>query len=268
MKNIFKCAQILTMKLCIHTIGKLSDGIALANKEGFISGKMIDYVYNNKPSGKFFIGKLIDKIYLQHPGWQGIRSRKENLVEDINKAIKLSLEENKSIRICDVASGPAKYILEVLEQNKNIEISAEIRDLDSRWLIEAKENAQRLRLNLDYKVANALKESDFIFDKKPNIIVSSGFYDWFKDNELIKKSMKLIYDTLPKGGYFVFTNQSGHADLTMVNAVFKDFNHNPLDMTVRSAEEINSWAKEIGFTILETKTDKYGYYSNTLAIKQ
>lgn len=265
--NIFKELQIASLKLLLNTVGQLSDGISLATREGFTSGKMLDYIYKNKPQGKLFIGKLMDKMYLEHPGWQDIRVRKNNLVENIDKAVRLTLESKQEAKICDVASGPALYILEILEKYKSQPVSAEIRDLDERWIKEAYAKAQESNLKLEYKVANALEQADFMFERKPDIFVASGFYDWFSDDELVKKSMKLIYDALPAGGYFAFTNQAGHVDLTMTNTVFKDFNNQQLNMTTRGAEVINAWLKEIGFTVLDVKMDKYGHYLNILALK-
>ncbi|MGL6193191.1 MAG: class I SAM-dependent methyltransferase family protein [Thermoguttaceae bacterium] len=255
------------LKMLIRTIGKWSDGIRLAMKEGFTSGIMLDYIYKNQSSGKFFFGKIIDKIFLGHIGWEVIRQRKNYLCANLEKAIDLTLASKDSVRICDVAAGPALYITSVLEKYKDKNVSAEIRDIDSRWLEEAKKRADAKGLKLTYKVANALETGDFTFDITPDIFVASGFYDWFNDAEMIKKSMRLIYESLPKNGFFVFTNQSGHVALDMTNYLFNDFNHKPLEMVTWDTDLINSWVKEIGFTIMDVKKDEQGYYSNVLAVK-
>ncbi len=52
-------------------------------------------------------------------------------------------------------------------------------------------------------------------------MVASGFYDWFDDIEVIKKSMRLIYNSLPVNGYFVFSIQAGHVALSLTNKIFK-----------------------------------------------
>ena len=255
------------MKIALRLIGSWSDGIRLCKKEGLISGMMLDYIYKNQPSGRFFIGKMIDKAFLEHEGWRVVRERKDNLCAHLEQAIDLTLKSKNSIRICDVAAGPALYITEVLEKYKEKNVSAEIRDLDARWLEEAKKRADAKGLDLMYKVANALEKSDFVFDTVPDIFVASGFYDWFNDAEMIKKSMRLIYESLPKDGYFVFTNQTGHVALDMTNYLFKDFNDKPLEMVTWEAALIHSWVKEIGFTIVDTRTGEKGCYSSVLAVK-
>ncbi len=91
---------------------------------------MLDYIYKNEPEGKLFIGKLIDKIYLNHPGWQDVRTRKNNLTLNLKDAVNYVLQEKNEVRICDVASGPARYLLDVFEEFKGKPVSAELKDLD------------------------------------------------------------------------------------------------------------------------------------------
>lgn len=257
------------LKAIVNTIGQTSDGLRLCSEYGFTSGKMLDYIYKNKPSGKFFVGKIIDAMFIRHIGWELIRTRKNNLEKGLQSAIVSLLTDKKDVFIVDVASGPAKYILEVLKDYRYENVSAVCRDIDERWLEEGRNNSKSLGLNnIEFIKGNAFDENDFkALKNQPNIVVSSGFYDWITDDELVKKSFQIIYDNLPEGGYFVFTNQSGHVNLELVSKVFQDFNHKPLEMTVRSADLVNGWAKEIGFTIVKTEQDKYGHYSITLAQK-
>ena len=264
MKKTIENIEISVLKVVVDTLGQLSNGIRLASKEGFTSGKMLDYIYKNEPSGKLGIGKFIDKIYLNHPGWQDIRSRKQNLVLNLKEAVNLTLQEKGSAKICDVASGPARYIIETLEDKG---VTAELRDLDIRWLLEAKETANAKGINIEYKVANALEEADFNFEPKPDIMVASGFYDWFDDKEVIKKSMTLIYNSLPQNGYFVFSIQAGHVALSLTNKIFKDFNNHQLKMVTWDMETINSILKEIGFSVILQRSDDKGHYPVLLAKK-
>lgn len=267
MKKAIENIEISALKIIVDTLGQLSNGISLAAKEGFTSGKMLDYIYKNEPSGKLGIGKFIDKIYLNHPGWQDVRSRKQNLVLNLKEAVNLTLQEKGSAKICDVASGPARYIIETLEEFKGKDVTAELRDLDIRWLLEAKETANSKGINVEYKVANALEETDFNFEQQPDIMVASGFYDWFDDKEVIKKSMTLIYNSLPQNGYFVFSIQAGHVALSLTNKIFTDFNNHQLKMVTWELETINSILKEIGFSVILTRSDDKGHYPVLLAKK-
>lgn len=268
--GLLKALQIKVLRAAIATVGQLSDGIRLATKEGFISGLTLEYIYKNLTNGKTFIGRWIDKKFIRHPGWQDVRDRKENLEKLLKKAVETQLQTTGTVRICDVASGPARYVLETLDAFRNDAVSAELRDVDERWLDEARRNADALGLDpakLTTRRGDALSPADFHFDVRPNIFVASGFYDWFDDDEKIKTSMRLIFDAAEKGAFFLFTNQSGHVDLALINGVFTDFNGEPLKMTVRPAEKLETWAREIGFQTLETKSDERSRYSTTLAQK-
>jgi len=267
MNKTIENIQIYCLKAIVDTLGQLSNGISLASKEGFTSGKMLDYIYKNEPNGKLIIGKFIDKIYLNHPGWQDIRSRKNNLVLNLKEAVNLTLKEKDEVRICDVASGPARYIIEVLKEFKDKNVTAELRDIDIRWLLDAKETANSQGVNIEYRTANALEDKDFQFEKAPDIMVASGFYDWFNDKEVIKKSMSLIYNALPENGYFVFSIQAGHVALSLTNKIFKDFNNHQLKMVTWDMDTINAILKELGFAVVLTRSDEKGHYPVILAKK-
>jgi len=267
MSNFIEDIELNILKFIVDTVGQLSNGIKLASEYGFTSGIMLDYIYKNEPSGKLVIGKILDKIYLNHPGWQDVRNRKNNLCLNLQDAINEVLKEKNEARICDIASGPARYIIDTLELFKGQPVSAEIRDLDERWLIEANETANQRGIHLDYKIANALEEADFVFEKQPDIMVASGFYDWFDNKEIVTKSMQLIYNALPENGYFVFSVQSGHYALTLTNKIFKDFNNHQLKMVTWNIETISTILKDIGFKIVKLRADAENHYPVILAQK-
>ncbi len=267
---MFKQIKIQCEKFIVRTIGMTSNGIRMSFRYGFISGKMLDYIYANKPSGKFIIGKWIDRSYLSHPGWEAIRTRKDNLIALLKEAVDLTLKKRDTASLIDVASGPAQYIIDVLKSYEGKAVDAFCSDYDQKWVSEGRQKAIDAGLkNITFAQGDAFSEGGFkSFFGSKDVAVSSGFYDWIVDDQLVRKSMKIIFDVLRPGGYFVFTNQSGHVDLEMVEKIFVDFNKEPLRMTVRPAEQMNQWAKEAGFTIMKTVSDDKKYYSVTLACKQ
>ena len=180
------------------------------------------------------------------------------------------VDEAEAIRMLDIASGPARYVMDVLKRHTGKPILAMCRDYDPRWVQEGNEKAAAAGLeNLSFEQADAFDENSYTSLAESNdIMISSGFYDWITDDSLVKKTMSLIRKSLKEGGFFVFTNQSGHVNMEMVSQIFVDFNKQPLHMTVRDAELINGWAREAGFQIIKTLSDKWGYYSVTLAVKK
>ena len=168
-----------------------------------------------------------------------------------------------------MASGPARYVLDVLAADGMDDTAAVCRDRDERPLALGRENAGKRGLaNVRFEVGDALRAQSLAeVEPRPNIAVSSGFYDWITDDGLVRESMRLLYDLLPDGGSFVFTNQSGHVDLEMTQAIFLDFHGEPLQMKVRPADEVNAWAESAGFRVLDTLADEHGHYSVTRAEK-
>ncbi len=255
--------KLSLMAFLIKTVGRLSTGIDLSFKYGFISGYMLDYIYENKPHGKFLIGILIDKAFLNNTGWQGIRQRKNNLEKYLKEAIVENRKNGVRTVILDIASGPAKYILDVLLDVGGNDIDVICQDIDQRWLDRGREQADKLGLkNIKFEKGDAFNLE--LLSKvmpKPNIVVSSGFYDWITDDELVKKSFDYCYSILPPAGKIIFTNQAGHQQMELVQSAFVDFNQEPLRMKIRPAELTCGWAKEAGFKNLSTLVDKWGLYS-------
>ncbi len=97
-------------------LGKnLSDGVKLGFDTGFDSGSTLDYVYRNKPTGKGGLGRMIDTNYLNSIGWRGIRQRKLNVEELLRLAMIRLRDEQREVRIVDIAAGHGRYILEALQ---------------------------------------------------------------------------------------------------------------------------------------------------------
>ena len=228
---------------------------------GFTSGKMLEYIYENNPQGFLFVGHMIDRIYLKHNGWESIRIRMRNLVESICTVLS-SL--NNNIEIVDIAGGTGFYLFETLKKadKKNIHIT--VRDFDKRWVKEGNSNALKRKLSkhILFKYGDAFDENDMKTDiKKANIVIASGFYDWFEDDDTMIKSMHIIRKLINNNSYFIFTIQTGHFDVDFVNYVFLDFHRKRLNMSVRPDEGIVNILKKTGFSIMSKQPGPWGYYT-------
>lgn len=261
--------QIRMLHLLVQTVGKLSDGIRIAQKDGFTSGKMVDYVCRNRASGKLGIGKLLDRIYLSNKGWQAVRVRRANTEELIERAIRRQLEVSGEVFLLDVASGPAQYILDVLSKFRDSPIEAICWDTQEQWLDEGQAMAADMGIrSVLYERCDAMDPQSYSrLLRRPNVVVASGFYEWMHDDQRVKESMRLIHDALRAGGYFAFSAQTGHVDLRMVNHVFKGFDGEALRITVRPPARIHDWAKQRGFEIVESRSDEWNYHVVSLGQK-
>lgn len=261
--------RIKLLKTFVHTVGRLSDGIRIACEDGFTSGRMVDYVYRNQPSGVGPLGKLLDRIYLSNKGWEAVRIRRLHLEQLLESVIRRQVNAFGDVFILDVASGQARYLREALARFVGEKVEALCWDVDNRWLEEGQEAAAKEGLgSILYDRGNALDAASFArLPRAPHIVVASGLYEWVEDDRLVQKSLKLVFDALPAGGCFLFTMQTGHVALEMTNEVFPGFGGGALRIRPRPAASVHDWARRAGFEIERTVADDWHYHAVTLACK-
>ena len=251
------------VRFFLNTVGRLSKGIRIGFKYGFDSGTMLDYVYENKPQGLLFIGKLIDKAYLDGPGWVGIRQRKIHLKGILREVIENNRKINKSTVIMDVASGPGRYLIEIMQEHQRYNLEILCRDMDEQGLNLGRKLCSQLGIeHIKYERANAF--SPEILKSavpKPNVIVVSGLYELFTNDEIIKKSMTNIAAVLNSGDYFIFTNQPYHPQLELIARTLPNRLKEYWVMRLRPDNEVKSWAMAAGFKHLKTLLDSYSIFS-------
>lgn len=250
------------VRLILQTVGQLSTGIRMSYTYGFTSGKMLEYVYKNKPSGVTKFGVILDKLYLSHPGWQSVRERMFNLVGTLSDTVKVL--EKECTNITDIAGGTGLYFFKVVQKVGKNKVKVVVRDIEEKWVKEGNKKARNLGLKgvIKFKKGDAFDIEDLNRDIcDSDIVVASGFYDWFEDKKLIEKSFKLIFECLPKGRYFIFTIQTKHFNLEFTNAMFLDFHRRKLTMTTTEHNNVLQMLKRSGFRLVDFKSDSWGYYT-------
>jgi hypothetical protein len=259
-------AGLAANSLFYKTVGRLSDGVNMTFNLGLTSGKLIDYIYENKPHGRTFIGKWIDKKYLCHPGWEGVRIRKQNLESALKLAVKTLKQEKQDITIIDIASGCAAYLFSALADFNDEHITARCYDIDARWIDDGNHKASSNNMtSITFHQGNMM---DFAFAKTAmhdaDIVISSGFYDWIENDDDITQSLNIIKSSIPPNSFIALTYQMAHPCLDLVQHVFNNFNGAPLKMKMRSAQEMQQILNAANVTIVHEETDKFGYFNTVL----
>lgn len=252
-----------------RTIGRTSDGIRICFDYGLTSGWAVEYACRNRPSGRGLIGKVLDRIFLAHPGWKAVRVRRQHLESLLGEAIDDLRNAGSAVSIVDIASGPAQYVLSVLEQKGEDGVFTRCRDLDERWLRCGETEAARCGLqNVHFERGDALDAEELaLLRPRPNIAVVSAFYDWITDDSTVRRSMGMMFDALEPGGILVMTSQIDHPNLDLACSLFPDFNGEPLDMKMRPVSQVHTWLKETGFAVEHTLIDSWGYFAAIKARK-
>lgn len=249
------------MRLLLKTVGQLSQGIQIGLKYGFDSGVMLEYVYQNRPSGITFIGKLIDKFYLNAEGWQGIRQRGEILKNILRQTIQENYSQGITTKLLDVACGGGRYDLEVLLDFPADAFRATLRDYKPENVQKAQELANFLGVSATIEQADAFNDDDLErVSPAPNLIVVSGLHEILPNNELISHHFVQLYRILEPGGVLIFTIQPYHPQLEFIARVLNSHTGQPWIMRLRPLELTQEWATNAGFESFEVHRDSFGIF--------
>jgi 2-polyprenyl-3-methyl-5-hydroxy-6-metoxy-1,4-benzoquinol methylase len=257
-----KNAYYASVRALLKTAGNLSDGISLGNKFGFDSGVMLDYVYKNQAAGKFLVGKLIDRIYLNAVGWKGIRLRKALVTESLMKVVDDRLKHKARIRYLDLACGD----IEVLKHFPPARVDAELRDYKPENIAQALDNAERCHLNhIRFKQADAFDTQNY--QEKWDVIVASGFWEIIDDDRLVKACLLNAARCLDSGSVLVFTIQPHHPQLEFIARTLTSHTGKPWVMRLRSLELFQAWMKEARLQRVSHRMEKHGIFGVVVAVK-
>ncbi len=260
MKDIWAIIRAVIIK----SVGRLSAGISLSLEHGLTSGAMLEYVYDNRSQGRFILGKMIDRLFLNCPDWQAIRIRKDNVKNHIQQAL---VESKSPARLVDIAAGFARYIQEALSPATASSTEIVLMDTEHSYIASVKDAFLRMGSRVRYENKSALDES-FLQSLRPaTVVVAAGFYDWIIDDGIVQRSINLVRDILSSGGTFILTGQSKTADLNLMRHAFVDFNHAPMVMKTRSAHIMSQWLTASGFKVQCCDSDQRGYYHTIKAVK-
>jgi ubiquinone/menaquinone biosynthesis C-methylase UbiE len=263
--NVFYEVQ----RLMLRYLGRLSDGMKIGLTHGFDSGASLDYVYRNQAGGRLLIGKFMDRGYLDAIGWRGIRLRKFQLQQSLADLI-AQHSGSGPLRILDIAAGSGRYILETVKrfQDKNIQVT--LRDFVKHNLDQAKELAQSLQLSaqIDYQLRDAFNTESYPDDEEAyDIVVVSGLYELFSENEMVLRSLRGIERQLKEGGHIIYTGQPWHPQLDMIARTLTNHRGASWLMRLRSQAEIDALVESICCKKIDSKIGLAGIFTVSVARK-
>lgn len=187
---------------------KLGYGTVVTGAE---SGVNFEHIYDNRPEGKFIIGKYIDKILLNLPAVHATRGRKEDIKRVLWNEIHNNKLLNRKTRVLDLASGGARYLRELAEEHRSGDVESVGLDKDfkciqlGRTLVE-KEKLKNIRfVKGDLFKLGHLQNFSSKVGWAPNVVIASGLFIYF-NNQIVEKVVREIYDLLPKDGLLVFSS--------------------------------------------------------------
>ncbi|WP_047535477.1 bifunctional alpha/beta hydrolase/class I SAM-dependent methyltransferase [Methylotenera sp. N17] len=262
-KNWYFAATRLNIRLGSQT----SKGLKLALDTGFDSGSSLDYVYENEARGSGFIGRLIDRTYLDAIGWRGIRIRKQHIEALAIKAATLLRADNQPVRMMDIAAGHGRYVLHTA-----LAVKADyalLRDYSELNVTAGRAMIKQLSLEstAHFELADAFDAPSIAaMTPKPTLAIVSGLYELFPENAPVQSSLSGIYQALDSGGYLVYTNQPWHPQLELIARTLTSHRQNKAwVMRRRTQQEIDQLVSAAGFEKVDQWSDTWGIFSVSLA---
>ncbi|MBC8351250.1 MAG: alpha/beta fold hydrolase [Planctomycetes bacterium] len=254
-------------KLVLKTIGQLSDGIRTGWRTGFNSGESLDHVYRNQAQGTTPLGWLADRLYLNNPGWTGIRQRKRHMEQLLERAIGETHQQGQPIRLLDIAAGPGRYVLDVIGRLSEFDISVVLRDQNSDACEMGRTLAkQRGVIDVVFETGDAFDEEALAaIDPRPTIAIVSGLYELFSDNKRVAASLNGLGRAVEDGGYLLYTNQPWHPQHELIARSLVGMDAQPWIMRCRTQLEMDQLVAAAGFKKIDMLIDDQGIFTVSLA---
>lgn len=259
------------VRAAMHSVGRLSDGVRLGIRTGFDSGSTLDYVYRNEASGIMFLGRLIDRGYLDSIGWRGIRVRKIHLEGFITETARRLRAQGRPVRIVDIAAGHGRYVLEAVERIAPPPEQVILRDYTDHNVRDGSRLIAKKRLE-----SLARFEHGDAFDEKsvssivprPTIAIVSGLYELFPDNTMVLASLRGLACAVEPDGYLIYTGQPWHPQIELIARTLTSHReHQPWVMRRRTQAEMDQLVESVGFTKQDQRTDDWGIFTVSLATR-
>lgn len=263
MKSLFFWSQRFSMK----TLGWMSKGIQVGMKFGFDSGLSLDHVYKNEAQGISPIGKIIDFFYINAVGWKGIRQRKVHIQNSLDTVIDKLQAEGKPVRIMDIAAGPGRYLIEIAKKHERKDLKVLVRDFTESNIEQGVKIAKSLNCNnVDFKVSDAFDKNTYTSsDFKPNILIVSGLYELFPNNDDVQKSISAATSVLEQDGYIIYTGQPWHPQLELIAQTLPNREGKKWIMRRRTQAELDQLFSISGAKKENMEIDQWGIFTVSTA---
>ena len=251
-------------------LGTQSAGVRLGFATGFDSGSTLDYVYRNQPQGSGWLGRQIDKYYLNSVGWRGIRQRKVHLQQLIQQAVVTLTSQGKLVRVVDIAAGHGRYVLDALAEETAVsEILlrdySELNVEKGQQMIHERGMSARAR----FEQGDAFNYAELAsLEPKPTLGIVSGLYELFPENAPVRDSLRGLAQAIPPGGILIYTGQPWHPQLkTIAWSLISHKDGKAWVMRVRSQGEMDALVQEAGFEKCAQLIDEWGIFTVSMAVR-
>ena len=244
----------------LRTFGRLSCGIDTGFTYGFDSGIIMNYIYGNKAQGRFGVGRILDRMFLDQVTCRAFRSIKRIQTDMIDQYLRERNE--KPTFIVDLASGKADYIYEILKSS-DAGLKVLLCDIAESSLRESRKIADKLGVGdkVRFHRGNALDAENLRrIEPGPDLLIEVGLYGIIHDDAVLRAHLADVGRIL-RPGAILFNVQTQNPQIESIARVLRNQHGERCVWHLRPAEKVVGWAEEAGFGDSEIVMDPYNIYA-------
>ena len=236
------------------------------------SFRFADHIYRNKPSGRYGVGRVLDRVLLKLRGARSMRSRFFHSRREILRAVNEMRDASTGVRdgaaiedqltVLSVPCGIARDLFDVAESLwKESALYEHVRfigiDLDQEAL-DLSWDLTHDHFDFDFRCADALSNDSL--PKGVDVIVSLGFGEFLPD-EVLRDFYRSCHASLKDGGRFITSamNRDRISDYLARELA-------ELHTHYRSTDHLTELLRSAGFANIRATRDDVGL--QTLAVAE
>ena len=226
------------------------------------SGINFDHMYQNIPQGQNIFGAFIDKVLLNLPSVKATRNRKDIIIKILKNEVLNNLVLKKKTRILDIASGPARYLVDLVSGFAQNEIEVLCIDKDRRSLDFGKilAGSKPVRYaKIDVSRTRHLQRLGKRIKWAPNIILCSGLFE-YKEDEFVDRILREVGRNIDQDGLFVFISQTANPTKKLMGKLGSTSEGKRWELIYRNPEHFRKWVLNLGFRDVIISVDSLGMY--------
>lgn len=161
---------------------------------------MIDKIYTHHHTTHPFYEKW-DKYFHHNAATEAVRNRKSYFKKQMTQKLK---ESEGPLKLLNVASGPARDLMELYQKINPSRLKATCVDLDEKAIAYAKGTCRQYLQQIEFHHKNVLR---FNTEEQFDVIWSAGLFDYFEDKVFVL-AIKRFLKWLKPGGEIIIGNFS------------------------------------------------------------
>lgn len=236
------------------------------------SFRFADHIYRNEPSGRYGVGRVLDRVLLKLRGARSMRSRFFHSRREILRAVTEMRGGSTGVRdgatvddqlvVLSVPCGIARDLFDVAETLwTNSALYEHVRftgiDLDQEAL-DLSWNLTQDHFDFEFRRADALAAESL--PKNVDVIVSLGFGEFLSD-DVLRDFYRRCHASLNAGGRFITSAMNRDRISDYLARELAELHTN-----YRSTEHITALLRSAGFSKIRTDRDEVGL--QTLAVAE